>query len=209
MLSVSLERSRRGFTLLELVIVIAVAILLAGVGTFSMWRVLESQRLQYVASVFVQNLDEAKESAIAYQQDVNVYIPYGNEDNSMYYYEIIPKDIGTLPVQHYVPGDSPNSYFKVVPMEYKIEVHDIEGSPSSSITINEKKYFVICFRSGAGDTFRGEADVVTDMDGRADKTIQQITTPIAIELQDPKGHPFWIRILVSGKVSAYGSKKPY
>ena len=190
-------------------IVIAIVIVMSGVGFIFLMRTLQSQRLQYVASAFVQDLDETKESAVAYQQDVNVYIPYGNTDNSTYYYELIPKDIGTLPVKHYLPGDTPCSYFKKVTMEYKITVHSIEGSPSSSITINGKKYFVICFRSGAGDTFRGEADVVTNMDGRVDTVVHQITTPIAVELQDPKGHPFWIRILVSGKVSAYGSKKPY
>ena len=201
-------KNKKGFTLIELMIVIAIIVLMSGTGSVFLWHTLESERLQYVASVMVQNLDEAKESAIAYQQDVNVYIPYRHSGN-MYYYEIIPKDIGTLPVQHYIPGDKPDSYFKAVPMEYKITVHNIEGSPSSSIMINGKKYFVICFRSGAGDTFRGEADVVTNMDERVDTVVHQITTPIAVKLEDPKGHPFWIRILVSGKVSAYGSKKPY
>ncbi|MGC9125676.1 MAG: hypothetical protein ACP5GW_06110, partial [Caldisericaceae bacterium] len=83
---------------------------------------------------------------------------------------------------------------------------------SSSIQIPSggKKYFVICFRSGAGSTFRGEGDIVTGMSGRTNSSLEIInSSSLIIKLMDTStSKPFYVIIDGAGKVAMSGSPPP-
>ena len=218
-----------GFTLIETLIVVAIIIVMAAVAVPSFRNMIVSQRLQSVAFQIVQDLREAREDAILYQQDLNIYFNYNNRpvdylsgtnfNNRQYCFETFPKNALAIPPEHYIPTDSPNQHFKKRMMDYHIVISKITSSTSSSVNFDGKNYFVIAFRSGAGDTFRGEANIVKNMETNAsgekrvvlDANYESIgATPVIIELKDvPTGKTFYIRISATGKISMYGQPQPY
>ncbi len=210
---------RTGFTLLETLIVVVIVIIMAAVAIPSFERLFASQRLQSVAFQMVQDLREAREDAILYQQDLNVYFNFDNSpveplsstnfNNREYFYETFQKDPLAIPPEHYTPEDTLNTKFKRRIMKYDISIESITASPSSSINFSGKNYFVLTFRSGAGDTFRGEADITTNMDTTlgTNTVTQKINSPyvITIKLKDLRGNNFYVFVNNVGKVWMNGS----
>jgi prepilin-type N-terminal cleavage/methylation domain-containing protein len=223
------SRLREGFTLIETLIVIVIVIILSAVAIPSFRNMIVSQRLQSVAFQIVQDLRETRENAILYQQDLNIYFNYDNSpveylsgtnfNNRQYCFETFLKDPLATPVDHYIPTDSANSHFRKKILSYHIVISNITSNTNSSIAFDGKNYFVIAFRSGAGDTFRGEANIVKNMETNAsgekrvvsDSDYESIgATPVIIELKDvPTGKTFYIRISATGKISMYGQPQPY
>ena len=215
------EEKRAGFTLIETLVVIAIIIILTGVAIPSFRHLTSSERLQSVAYKMVQDLRVAKEDAILYQQDLNVYFNYDNSpvdsksssnfNNREYYFETFQYDSLASPPEHYLPGDANSQKFLRRPLKYGIIISSISSNTSSQISINGKNYFVITFRSGAGDTFRGECDLVTEMTDRTVTATHTVgSTPIIVTLEDPTtGMKFYVRISAVGKISMYGSPTPY
>ncbi len=215
------EGKRAGFTLIEVLVVIAIVITLTTVAIPSFRHLTSSERLQAVAYKMVQDLRLAREDAILYQQDLNVYFNYNNSpvdsksasnfNNREYYFETFQYNSLATPPEHYLPGDSISEHFMRRPLDYHIVIRNISSDISSQISIGGKNYFVITFRSGAGDTFRGECDLVTGMSDRTVTNTQGIgATPIVITLEDPSTKiQFYIRISAAGKISMYGSPTPY
>ncbi len=223
------HKERAGFTLIETLIVVAIVIIMAAVAVPSFKNMLVSERLQSVAFQMVQDLRQAREDAILYQQDLNIYFNYDNTpvdylsginfNNRQYCFETYQEDPLSIPPEHYIPTDSPNQYFKKRVLKYHIIISNITSTTASSVNFGAKNYFVISFRSGAGDTFRGEADIVTNMetDAAGEKRIVSLsdyagigTTPVIIELEDvPTGRKFYVRISATGKISMYGQPTPY
>lgn len=210
------RRAPGGFTLIETLIVVVIVILLAGIGVPSLGRLVASSRLQEVAWLMVEDLRTTKESAILYQQDLNVYLDFGNspieptnannKNNRRYFYETFQYDPLTDPVSHYVPTDAPDGKFVERVLKYGIVVDAISGLPNSSITFDGKKYFVITFRSGAGNTFRGRADVTTSISSRTNTSTSAISSDnLTVRLKDTQGHLFYVIINVSGKITMNGS----
>jgi len=234
------SKSRPGFTIIELMIVIAIVIIMSGISVPYLRAYISSQRLQEVAWQMVQDLRTVKEDAILYQQDLNVYINFdssktialgtvqpfnpANKDNRSYLFETFQwgKDQTTqTDGDHYVPTDAVNQHFTERVLKYGVVIDSI--SSGSPITFNSKKYFVICFRSGAGSTFRGEGDMVTAMspppspstitDSRTsttDGTNSSCTiidnSKLVIKLEDSSTNKYFYLIVDgAGKISMYGS----
>jgi hypothetical protein len=185
---------------------------------------ISSQRLQEVSWQIVQDLKSVKEDAILYQQDLNVYVNYdnspvepanaANKNNREYLFETFQwgKDqTSQVDDQHYNPTDTQNSHFVERVLKYNIVIDSIVSGTSSSIEIptGGKHYFVICFRSGAGSTFRGEGDLVTAMSSssRGNLTSGIIdASKVAMKLRDPStNRVFYVIVEGAGKVSMYGS----
>lgn len=215
-----LYNKREGFSLLETVIVIAIIILMVSVSVPYLRDYISSQRLQEVAWQMVQDLRTVKESAILYQQDLNVYINYNNtpveptnpqnKNNKSYLFETFQYNNLASPPQHYIPGDSQDSHFTERILKYNIVINSITSGSSSSIVFNSRNYFVICFRSGAGSTFRGEADVVTAMDtgNRTNSNLSIVdSSKLVIELKDTSTNKtFYVIVDGTGKISMNGKR---
>lgn len=212
----------RGFTVIELMIVVAIVIVMSGISIISMRSVISSQRLQEVSWQMVQDLRLAKEDAILYQQDLNVYLDYdnssveptnaSNNNNRVYFCEMFQwgKDqTAQADDQHYVPTDTSNRHFAERVLKYGIVIDSIASGTSSAVEIpgGGKDYFVICFRSGAGSSFRGEGDLVTAMTGRANTTSGIIdSNRVVVRLKDPAtAKVFYVIVEGAGQVSMYGS----
>jgi len=163
-----------GFTLIELLIVVSVVIIMSAVAIPSFQSIISSRRLQAVAWQMVQDLRTAREDAILYQQDLNVYINYNNTpvvptdpanmNNRSYMFETFQygqDQANQVPDQHYAPGGSLATHFTQRVLQNGIIITSIQSTALSSISPSSKKYFVMCFRSGSGSAFRGEGDVVT------------------------------------------------
>jgi type II secretory pathway pseudopilin PulG len=211
---------RGGFTLIELIIVVAIIITISGVSVPYLQGFMISERLQAVSWQLVQDLKTVKEDAILYQQDLNLYINYNNspvepinasnKNNRSYLFETFQwgKD-QTVQVedQHYIPTDAMSSHFVERTLKYGIVIDSITSTAFSPIVFGGKNYFVICFRSGAGSTFRGEGDVVTVMTGRTNITPTIIgTSKLVIKLKDPSSDKaFYVIVEGVGKISMYGS----
>ena len=209
---------KKGFSLLELMIVIAIVLALSAVSIPYMGHFLYMQRLQGVAFQITQDFSVVKENAIAYQQDLNFYInysdslpsPHGNSTNRrVYYFEKFVKDSTSVPNKHYIPSDNTDSHFTRRDFSYHIYISNI--SVNNFVTLSGSKYFVLAFRSGANNTFRGEADIVNGIN--SDGTVSGYTTigdkPVVIELSDSKGNHYYVRVSATGKISMYGQPKPY
>ena len=218
-------RMPAGFTLIELMIVIAIVVIMSAVAIPSFQSVMSGQRLQAVAWQMVQDLRTAREDAILYQQDLNVYINYSNppgaptdptnKNNRSYKFETfqLDKDPTTQADQHHLPTDSTGSHFTERVLQYGIVIDSIASTNSSSINFGvAKNYLVVCFRSGAGSAFRGEGDRVTVMNGAnnrvnsASDTSMIDTSKLVIKLKDPStGKFFYVIVEGTGKTSMYGS----
>jgi len=215
------KKSPAGFTLIETLIVIATVILLTGVGVPSFKHLIASNRLQEVAWQMVQDLRTVKEDAILYQQDLNVYFDFDNSpvephsainlNNREYFFETFQWGKDQNPQvddSHYLPTDSLSAHFKQTVLKYNVVIDSISSTASSiQIPTGGTNYFVICFRSGAGSTFRGEGDVVTAMTGRTNTSSTIIDdSKLVIKLKDPSSDKaFYVIVEGTGKVSMYGS----
>ena len=221
---------RGGFTFLEVVVVITIVLLLSAISVPYLRNFISSQRLQEVAWLMEQDLKTTRESAILYQQDLNFYINYNNSpvesnnpsnlNNRSYYFETFQWGKDQNPQvedSHYIPGDSTNKHFVQRTLKYGIiidsmfSINSSSPSISSQINFSGKNYYVVCFRSGAGNTFRGECDVVTSMNLRKNTSTQIIDkNKLIIKLKDPSTNKaFYVTIEATGKVSTYGSPPQY
>lgn len=72
------SRVRRGFTLVELMLVVAIVMVLSAVAIPSFRDMAANQRLESAAWQMVYDLRLARADAIQYQQDLNVYVNYNN-----------------------------------------------------------------------------------------------------------------------------------
>ncbi|MEF3245344.1 MAG: hypothetical protein K6343_05130 [Caldisericaceae bacterium] len=218
-----------GFTLIETLLVIAIIIIMGGISVPYFRGYISSERLQEVAWQMVLDLRMVKEKAIIYQQDLNVYFNFDssktiengevepfsstNLDNRSYFFETFQwgKDqVSEVENAHYIPTDSVNKHFVSRILKYGIVIDSITTtSSSSSIPFGGKNYFTICFNSGAGDTFRGETDIVEGMVGR-ENTIQSIiNNQLLIKLRDSSTNKyFYVIVNGVGNITMNGSPPP-
>jgi len=212
---------RIGFSLIELIVVIVIVMVMSGISMPYALSFISSQRLQEVSWQIVQDLKSVKEDAILYQQDLNVYFNYNNSpvepanganaNNRSYWFETFQWGEDQTPQvdkSHYIPTDAPNRHFTGRVLKYNIVIDSITaGASPIQVPSGGKKYFVACFRSGAGSSFRGEGDWVTAMSGRVNSPPTMInTSKLTIKLRDPSTDKvYYVIVEGAGKVSAYGS----
>jgi len=107
------QRSGRGFSLIELAVVVAIVLILAGAAVPNILASVERGRAQTAALELAQDLRLVRENAILYQRDLWVYI-FTDPANSMWFYcyEQLPRldTVTGLPRDglHYHPANDGN-----------------------------------------------------------------------------------------------------
>src|SRR5450756_1990107 len=117
MTSVTGRNRASGFSLIELIIVVAVTIVLAGMAVPAFGATLARSRIQTNASRMVQDLRLVRDSAITYQQDLYIYVCTSPaSDRTAYYYELFQKDPTNVAEasKHYTPADTPVSGLSLI-----------------------------------------------------------------------------------------------
>ena len=156
----------RGFSLIELMIVMAVIIVLAGMAVPAFGATLARSRIQTNAAQMVQDLRLVHNSAIAYQQDLYVYVCTSPASGrTVYYYELFQKD--PLNKIHYTPADGPVSgqfvqKTALYGMGFGLPVQSGSAYSFTPATVGGKEYLVLAYCCGKLSNFRGQPVVVSD-----------------------------------------------
>lgn len=194
-----------GFSLIELIIVVAVMIILAGMAVPAFGTTLARMRIQTNASQMVQDLRLVRDSAIVYQQDLYIYICTSPaSDRTVYYVELFQKDpTNVTPAsRHYTPADAPVSG----KFERKVALYGMRfGVPFRSgpvdilpaAPVGLKGYVVLAYCSGKGSNFRGQPVVVSDT---SIPTYVTFSGPIGIAIIDaPNSRTWYVTISPAGQ----------
>lgn len=157
--------SRRGFTLLELAVVLAIIVILSGIAIPNISDLLASTRLQNAAAQMVQDLKEVHDDAVLYQQDLRVYFCIGG-DGSTYRFERSLKNplAAQESDQHYGVADVASSAFVWRSLPYGVRVTSISLSSTDSTTggwltgtdVSANGTYMMYFCAGSGVRFRGQ-----------------------------------------------------
>ena len=152
----------KGFTLIELIIVIGVIIILAGAAVPSFGSTMARMRIQSNASQMVQDLRLVHDSAITYQQDLYVYIcTSASTSATTYYYELSQHD--PLHNTHYIPSDTPvPGKFVRKDLLYNMIFWPPVNSGAFTTIVGGKSYLVLAYCCGKGSNFRGQPVIVSD-----------------------------------------------
>jgi prepilin-type N-terminal cleavage/methylation domain-containing protein len=163
---------RKGFTLIELAVVVTVVAVVAGAAVPAFGRSLADARLQGTAAAMVQDLRRVREAAIIYQQDLNVYFcTFPQSGRTAYYVELFQKKPLAFPLPgHYSPLDAPVSgRFERRDLPYGLILGLPKPFSSYGYLSDGKEYYVLTFRCGKDGHFRGQPsrnDTVTLCDPR-------------------------------------------
>lgn len=176
--TLSSSKRKKGFTLIEILIVIAIVIIMAGVSVPYLNDFITSQRLQSVAWQLVQDLRTVREDAILYQQDLRVYFCVNPASSRTFYlFETYQKNpLATVEEsKHYNPGDTPDGkHFIKRDLDYKMQFTSHKPFKQYLGWINSKEYYYLAFYCGDGSHFRGQPnafDTVEIVDPNTNKKI--------------------------------------
>lgn len=155
-------KAGKGFTLVELMVVMAVIIVLAGMAVPAFGATLARSRIQSNASQMVQDLQLVRDSAIIYQQDLYTYVCTDQDSSpTVYYCELFQKDPANLveASKHYVPTDAPvaGKFVRkdlLYGMSFETPVHGV------TTTVDGKDYLVLAYCCGKDSHFRGQPVLV-------------------------------------------------
>lgn len=197
-----------GFSLIELIIVMAVMIVLAGMAVPAFGATLARSRIQTNASQMVQDLRLVRESAITYQQDLYVYVCTSSvSDRTVYYYELFQKDPTnvTEASKHYTPADTPVSgKFVRKVLLYGMSFGQPAQSGSAYSFTAANGYLVLAYCSGKGSNFRGQPVVVSDT---SIPTYVTFSGPIGIPIIDaPNSRTWYMTISPAGQARSSAVK---
>jgi len=193
-----MNTNRGAFTLIELVIVIAVIIVLAAMAVPAFGSTLARSRIQGCGTQVMQDLQLVRDSAIINQQDLYVYFCTNPAGSSSYFYELFQSD--PLNEDHFDPTDAPSSgRFVARTLPYGIGFGTpVQGGNPYSFTpfsAGGKQYFVLVYHCGKGSYFRGQP--TTDLTGTV------FSSAIGIRIVDSGSSRTWyVSISPSGKPSS-------
>ena len=179
---------RGGFTLIELIIVVAIIVTISGISVPYLRGFMISERLQAVSWQLVQDLKTVKEDAILYQQDLKVYFCTDPVENRNFYlFETFLKD--PLALTHYNPGDAPDGkHFIRRDLDYKIQF-DVHKPFTSYGYVASKEYYYVTFFCGKDDHFRGQPSAID--------TIELVDTS--------SGKKFYVIVDLAGRIKMSGT----
>src|SRR5450756_424496 len=160
---------RKGFTLLELVVVMAVVIIMTGIAVPAFGHAMTTSRMQAAAYQLAGDLKLMRENAILYQADLTMYFCTNPAAARTFYcFELLPRLDSTtgLPRDylHYSPpnaGDAwpdPGRFLRRdFPYAVKLAFPPSFTQPQGgAITIDSRTYYQVTFYCGSGGHFRGQ-----------------------------------------------------
>ncbi len=145
---------RTGFTFVELVVVIAIVLILAGMAAPSLQGSITRGRVQAAALQLAQDLRLVRENAITYQDDLCAYVSMDTGVSGCYYYEKLPHlgsnglpdgSHNTPPVDGAALPDQERFVRKDLPFNMQVLSATSADAP---VTYGGHQYHKICFRSG-------------------------------------------------------------
>lgn len=161
--------ARFGFTLVELMVVLAIVLVLTGLAVPALERTLETSRMQAAGYQLASDMRLAREHAILYQADLNMYFCTNpSSDRSFYCFELLPRLDGTsgLPrtTLHYWPPSDGGAWpdpGRFVRRDFPYGVHLALPKPFKLVGyIGSREYYALSFSSGSGGHFRGQPSVL-------------------------------------------------
>ena len=192
----------RGFSLIELIVVVAVMIILAGMAVPAFGTTLARMRIQTNASQMVQDLRLVRDNAITYQQDLYVYIRTSPASGPMVcYYELFQKDPTnvTEASKHYTPADTPVSgKFVRKVLLYGMSFGQPVQSESAYSFTAANGYLVLAYCCGKGSNFRGQPVVVNDT-VTSPPPYTPFSTPIGIAIVGSTSRTWYVTISPAGQ----------
>ncbi len=183
------KRIRFGFSLIELLVVIVIALILLGISLPYLNSFMLSRELEEVSWQMVQDLRLVKESAILYQQDLRIYFCTDPASSRTFYmFETFQKD--PLNAVHYTPYDIPDG-IHFVKRELKYNFKFTAHKPFKPYGwINGKEYYYLEFYCGKDNHFRGQPNSFD-----------------TIEIQNALGtKTYYVIVDVAGRIKMSGGK---
>lgn len=184
--------SRKGFTIVELAVVIAIVMILSGMAAPAFSHALTSSRLQAAAYELAGDLKLMRENAVLYQADLTMYFCTNpTTDRTFYCFELLPRldSVTGLPratLHYYPPADAeewpePGRFLRrSFPYAVKLAL----PKPFTYVGyIGSREYYKVTFFSGGGGHFRGQPSVL----GGTVKLMDQTGTRASYVIMDSVG----------------------
>lgn len=181
---------RGGFTLIELIIVVAIIVTISGISVPYLRDFIISERLQAVSWQLVQDLKTVKEDAILYQQDLRVYFCTDPVENRNFYlFETFLEDpLSTFHPEHEPDDPTDGKHFIRRDLDYKIQF-DVHKPFTLYGYVDSKQYYYVTFYCGKDGHFRGQPS--------AFDTIELIDTS--------SGKKFYVIVDLAGRIRMSGT----
>jgi len=164
-----MQRSRLGFTLVELLVVVAIATILTGMAVPAFQRTVETSRMQAAAYQLADDMRLMRKNAVLYQADLNMYFCTNPaSDRTFYCFELLPRldSVTGLPrtTLHYWPPSDGGPWpdpARFVRRDFAYGTKLGLPKPFTMVGyIGSREYYKLTFYSGSAGHFRGQPSVL-------------------------------------------------
>lgn len=183
---------RKGFTIIELAVVIAIVMVLSGAAAPAFSHALTASRLQAAAYQLAGDLKLMRENAVLYQADLTMYFCTNpTTDRTFYCFEALPRLDSTtgLPrsMLHYCPPSNGDAWpepgrFLCRSFPYAVKLA-LPKPFTYAGYIGSREYYEVTFFCGSGGHFRGQPSVL----GGTVKLVDQTGTRASYVIMDSVG----------------------
>ena len=170
---------RKGFSLIELAVVMAIVIIMTGLAVPAFGRMVETSRMQAAAYQLAGDLKLMREHAVLYQADLTMYFCTNpTTDRTFYCFELLPRLDSTTGLPraylHYNPptdGEAWPDPGRFLRRDFPYAVKLALPKPFTYVGyIGSREYYKVSFYSGNGGHFRGQPSVLGGTVNLVDQT---------------------------------------
>ena len=170
---------RKGFSLIELAVVMAIVIIMTGLAVPAFGRMVETSRMQAAAYQLAGDLKLMREHAVLYQADLTMYFCTNpTTDRTFYCFELLPRLDSTTGLPraylHYNPPTDREAWpdpGRFLRRDFPYAVKLALPKPFTYVGyIGSREYYKVSFYSGNGGHFRGQPSVLGGTVNLVDQT---------------------------------------